>query len=404
MSRPLTFLCVAFYFKGTDFIRACKEAGNTVFLLTKKKLENHNWPWEHIDDVFYMESDENTPENLHNMAKGFAFLVRERSVDRVVSLDDFDVEKAAYLREEFRIPGMGQTTARYFRDKLAMRFKAREAGLRVPEFSPLFHNEAINQFLTQVAPPWLIKPRSEASATGIRKVNDQREAWRVIDELGEERHRFLIEQFKPGDVYHVDSLTIGGEVVFCRSAKYLSTPFEVMHGGGIFRSATIEFGGDDDRQLFDFNQRVMRAFGMQYSASHTEFIKNHESGEFYFLETSSRVGGAHLAEMVEASSGLNLWREWAFLESAIARGDAYQLPEGRDEHAGIIVSLARQVHPDDSGFSDPEICRRLRKEHHIGLIVRSPERDRVLELLDQYAHRIHEEFHASAPAPDKPTD
>lgn len=404
MSRPLTFLCVAFYFKGTDFLRACKEAGNTVFLLTKKKLENKNWPWEHIDDVFYMESDENTPENMHNMAKGFAFLIRERTVDRVVSLDDFDVEKAAYLREEFRIPGMGQTTARYFRDKLAMRLKAREAGLHVPDFSALFHNDTINRYLAEVAPPWLVKPRSEASATGIRKVHNHREAWQVLDELGEERHRFLIEQFKPGDVYHVDSLTVGGEVRFCRSSQYLSTPFEVMHGGGIFRSATVEYGSDDEQRLYALNQDVMRAFGMQYSASHTEFIKNRETGEFYFLETSSRVGGAHLAEMVEASSGINLWREWAFLETAIAKGEAYELPAVRHDHAGIIVSLARQPHPDDSGFSDPEICWRLRKEHHVGLIVRSPERPRVLELLDQYAHRIHHEFHASAPAPDRPSD
>ncbi len=351
-----------------------------------------------------MESDENTPENLHNMAKGFAFLLRERNVDRVVSLDDFDVEKAAYLREEFRIPGMGQTTARYFRDKLAMRMKAHEAGLRVPDFSALFHNDDINRYLAEVAPPWLIKPRSEASATGIRKVHNHREAWQVLDELGEERHRFLIEQFKPGDVFHVDSLTVGGEVRFCRSSQYLSTPFEVMHGGGIFRSATVEYGSDDEQRLYTLNQDVMRAFGMQYSASHTEFIKNHETGEFYFLETSSRVGGAHLAEMVEASSGINLWREWAFLETATAKRAEYELPAARHDHAGIIVSLARQPHPDDSGFSDPEICWRLRKEHHIGLIVRSPERHRVLELLDQYAQRIHQEFHASAPAPDRPSD
>lgn len=404
MSRPLTFLCVAFYFKGSDFLRACKEAGNTVLLLTKKKHQDKNWPWAHVDDVFYMESDENTPKNMHDMAQGFAFLLRERPVDRIVSLDDFDVEKAAYLRETFRIPGMGQTTARYFRDKLAMRFKAQEAGLRVPAFSPLFNNDAINRYLEAVEAPWLIKPRSEASATGIRKVHNQREVWQVLDELGGERHHFLIEQFKPGDVYHVDALTAGGEVRFCRASQYLSTPFEVMHGGGIFRSATVAYDGPDDQRLYDLNQAVMKAFGMQHSASHTEFIKNRESGEFYFLETSSRVGGAHLAEMVEASSGLNLWREWAFLETAVAKGEPYQLPAVRKDHAGIIVSLARQSHPDDSSFNDPEIYWRLRKEHHIGLIVRTSERDRVLELLDQYAHRIHREFHASAPAPDRPSD
>lgn len=404
MDRPQSFLCIAFFFKGLDFLRACKKAGNTVYLLTKKKHKDKAWPWEAIDDVFYMESDENSPENMHNMAQGFAYLLRGRPVDRVVSLDDFDVEKAAYLREEFRIPGMGQTTARYFRDKLAMRMKAQEAGLTVPLFHNLFNDGDINHYLDHTEGPWLIKPRSEASSTGIRKVHNAREAWQVLNELGEKRYRFLIEQFKPGDVYHADALTFDGKVLFCRTSRYLSTPFEVMHGGGIFRSAIVEFGGAEDKALQQFNQQVMEAFGMRYSASHTEFIRAHEDGQYYFLETSARVGGANLADMVEASSGMSLWAEWAKLETAVARGHSYQLPEVRNEYAGIIISLARQEAPDDSTFNDPEIVWRLRKEYHIGLIVRSSQRERVLQLLDDYSFRIRDHFHASAPAPDHPHD
>jgi biotin carboxylase len=50
---------------------------------------------------------------------------------------------------------------------------------------------------------------------------------------------------------------------------------------------------------------------LKHGAAHTEFIKCNEDGKIYFLETSSRVGGAHIAEMVEAASGINLWGEWA---------------------------------------------------------------------------------------------
>ena len=70
------------------------------------------------------------------------------------------MEKAAYLRETFRVPGMGYTTARYFRDKLAMRMKAEEAGIRIPGFSDLFHDLDITHFLKNTQGPWLIKPRS----------------------------------------------------------------------------------------------------------------------------------------------------------------------------------------------------------------------------------------------------
>lgn len=402
MPHALTFLCISTYFKGQDFLSACKEAGNTVYLVTRKSLEHEPWPREDIDEFFYIESDDNGPENLDRLSRGMAWLMRSRKVDRIVALDDFDVEKAAFLREQFRIPGMGQTTSHYFRDKLAMRIKAAEAGIRVPAFSPLFNDEAINHYVQEVSPPWVVKPRAEASATGIKKAHSAEELWQIIHGLGEERHRYLVEQFRPGDVYHTDGLTVGGKVVFCRVSRYLNTPLEVAHGGGIFRSHTIAFGSEDDEALQRLNADVMRGFGMQFSASHTEFIKCREDGKFYFLETSSRVGGAHLAEMVEFSSGINLWREWAKLENAVARKAPYQLPEARQDYTGIIVSLSRFQHPDDASFNDPEIVWRLKKDHHIGMIVKAPSREQVLGLLEKYAERIGQEFHASAPADKKP--
>ncbi|MCU0341662.1 MAG: ATP-grasp domain-containing protein, partial [Spirosomaceae bacterium] len=399
----LTFLCVTCYFKGGDFMRACKEAGNTVYLLTAKKMEHKPWPHEAIDEFFYLEDDSNTLPNFETMLTGLSYMMRSRKIDRVVALDDFDVEKAALIREHFRIPGMGQTTARYFRDKLAMRVQARDAGIKVPPFSALFNDVEITEYLRATSAPWVIKPRSEASAAGIKKVHSFDEAWEKIHGLGEERHLFLIEQFKPGAVYHVDALSLDRKVIFQRSSQYLDTPFEVAHGGGIFRSVTVPFDSKDAKALKKMNEQVLKAFQMNYSASHTEVIKCHEDGEFYFLETASRVGGAHLAEMVDFSSGINLWAEWAKIESAIAHGTDYQLPAVQDFYSGIIISLARHQWPDTGVFNDLEIVWRMNEEYHVGLIVKSTSRERVLALMDKYAHIIQQDFHASAPAKDKPT-
>lgn len=401
--QPLNFLCVSFYFKGEAFLKSCKEAGNNVYLLTKKSLEDKPWPRASIDEIFYLESDHNSPENFDMMTKGLAYLMRSKKIDRIVALDDFDVEKAAFLREQFRIPGMGQTTARYFRDKLAMRMKAREAGINVPPFSALFNDEAINHYAANVPGPWVVKPRAEASAIGIKKVHSTEELWRVLNDLGEKRHQYLIEQFRPGDVYHADALTVEGKVAFCRISKYMNTPFEVAHGGGVFRTHVIPFGSEDDLALQQLNKAVMGAFGMQFSASHTEFIKCKEDGQFYFLETSSRVGGAHIAELVTFSSGINLWAEWAKLETAMANGQQYKLPQVRNDYAGLLVSLSRFQHPDTSGFNDPEIVWRMKKDHHIGMIVQSANYQRIVELMDDYAERVFRDFHASAQLGDKPS-
>jgi len=295
---------------------------------------------------------------------------------------------------------MGSTTARYFRDKLAMRLKAEEAGIPVPGFTSLFKDQDIQNFSEQVPAPLVLKPRSEASDTGIQKISETQTLWETVNGLQDHRHRYLVERFTPGDVYHVDSLIYQGQVVFAKASQYLDTPFEVAHGGGIFRSCTLDPKSEDALKLLSLNQRVQQGFGMQHSASHTEFIKSNEDGEFYFLETSARVGGANLAEMVEASTGINLWREWANIELAVALNEPYQLPEVQDHYAGIVVSLSRYQNPDTSTFTDPEIIWRMYKEWHIGLIVRADGAGRIRELLDQYTDRIGKEFHASLEPPD----
>ncbi len=395
--NPVSFLCIASFFKGEEFMRSAKAAGCTVYLLTSKKHENKPWPWESIDDTFYVQDDGHDNWNMDDVIAGLSYVMRSRKIDRIIALDDFDVEKGAQLRETFRIPGMGQTTGRYFRDKLAMRVQAAEAGINVPAFSALFNDDEINAYIARTAAPWLIKPRSEASATGIQKAHSAEQLWQIIHSLGDKRHQYLVEQFRPGDVYHVDALSFDRKVVFVCSSRYLSTPMEVAHGGGVFRSMTVPFGSKDDKALQKMNAEVMAAFGMNYSASHTEFIKSKEDGKFYFLETASRVGGANLAEMVEASSGINLWGEWAKLEAAVAKGEKYAPPTARKDYSGIIVSLSRYQWPDNSSFSDKEITWRMNKEYHIGLIVQSASEERVLELLDKYADRVRNEFHASMP-------
>ncbi len=399
----LSFLCIATYFKGQDFMRSCKALGNTVYLLTVEKLRDAEWPHDAIDQTFYLPNPDNTSENLDRMLTGLAHTMRQHKIDRVVALDDFDVEKGALVRETFRIPGMGQTTARFFRDKLAMRMRAAAEGIRVPAFSSLFHDQSITDFIHRTEGPWLVKPRSEASATGIKKVHNIDEAWQVVHALGERRHEYLIEEFKPGRVYHVDSLSFEGKIVFSRASRYLATPMEVSHGGGVFRTVTLAKNDPDTPGLLEINSRVMDAFRMQSSASHSEFIRGDHDGELYFLETASRVGGAHIAEMVEAASGVNLWAEWAKLETALARNEPYKVPKESSQYAGLIVSLARQQWPDMTAFSDDEIWWRMNKEYHVGVIVRSKKQPRILELLDSYMQRIFNDFHASAPVPDKPT-
>lgn len=378
---------------------ALKKQGNRVFLITTEQLRDKPWAFEYIDEVFYMPGQD-LEWDMDLLLKGVGGLMKDHKIEAIIALDDYDVEKAAFLRENLRIPGMGQTTSRYFRDKLAMRMRAKDAGIRVPAFSPLFNNEEINHFADTVDAPWVLKPRSEASAHGIIKVHNKEDLWKHINELGENRVYYLVEQFKPGDVYHADGLQLDGKTLFLTVSRYLATPMEISQGGGIFRSANIKYGSDDDKAIKKVNGSIMKAFGLKNGTSHTEFIKSREDGQIYFLETASRVGGAHLAEMVEAATDVNLWEEWAKIEDAVAKGTTYTLPKIAKNYAGIVLTLSKFQHPDLSGFNDPEVYFRVPLDYHAGLIVKSSKSDRVMNLLDDYAARFAQDLATSAEAPE----
>jgi biotin carboxylase len=389
------YICISNYFKGNDFLINLKKLGNRVYLITSEKLRDKPWAFDYIDEIFFMPGQD-IDWNLEDLLNGVAGIMRHKKIDAIVALDDFDVEKAAYLRENLRMPGMGQTTGRYFRDKLAMRMKAKDEGVPIPAFSALFNDEEINQYADTVSPPWVLKPRSEASATGIMKVHSKEELWQKIHELGDNRIKYLVEQFKPGAVYHCDGINWQGKVLFSLTSQYLATPMEISQGGGIFRSASIPYNSADDKAIKKVNEQVMKAFGMQHGATHTEFIKCNEDGKIYFLETASRVGGAHLAEMVESASNINLWGEWAKIEDCLVRGNEYKLPKTKKEFAGIVLTLSKYENPDLNGFNDPEVCFRVPLEYHAGLIVKSENHPRVRELLDNYAERLISDFATTA--------
>jgi len=401
-ARPLTILCLATYFKGGEFMRECYRQGCRVILVTKEKMLSEDWPREVLDDVIAVPLDA-SPELFIDLA---AHLSQRVKLDCVVALEEFDVITAALVREHLGLPGMSSATAKMFRDKMAMALTAGGDGIRLPEFVPLINPDEIRDFMMRVPPPWIIKPRSDVSAIGIRKVVTPEQVWETIAELNareilrERAAHYLLARFVSGDVFHVDSLVENNKVRFAGVNKYGRPPMEVAHGGGAYISQTIDYDGDEQRELLRINRKLIKALGLKTGASHAEFIKGAD-GNFYFLEVAARVGGAYIADVLEAATGINLWREWASMEVNALHGGGVNSKaprlRPRKDHAGIVLSLARQEWPDTAAYDDDEIVYRVKKKHHAGLIVRARRRERVSELLDSYVARFAEDFSAVLP-------
>jgi biotin carboxylase len=392
----VTILCVATYLKGEAFMRECHAQGASVVLLTNDRLVDAAWPREAIREIHPIPR--NAPDA--DIRRAVAGIARRIHIDRVAALDDFDVETGAMLREFLQLPGFGRTVANRFRDKLAMRTTARRIGVAVPEFTGVFNNEDVARWIERVPAPWILKPRSSAAATGLRKVNGRDELWPALEAAGD-RDGCLLEQFVTGDVYHVDSIVRNGAVVFSVASKYGRPPMAVAHEGGVFVTRRLHDGSSEAASLLEANRALLTGFGLHDGVSHTEFISGPRG--VLFLETSARVGGAYIVDVVEAATGVHLWREWARLEIA---GEArhYSVPASRADAAGIALCLARQEHPDLSGYDDREIVVRIDKRHHAGLIVRSSDYSRIENLLEDYTRRFSADFLATMPVPDRPVE
>ena len=396
--RATTILCVTSYEKGQEFLRACKALGCTVFLLTDEKLRKGNWPREAIDEMFFMPEELPLEDLLHAVS----YAARSRHIDRIVALDEFDLENVAAIREHLRLPGMGLSTVHYFRDKLAMRMRAKEAGILVPEFMHVLNHENLREFMNRVPGPWLLKPRAQASGIGMKKISASDELWPWLEQLGDYQSQYLLEQFIPGRVFHVDGVVSEKKVLFAETHAYGMPPLDVSHHGGVFTTRTMPRDSADAKSLKEIHQKLVDALGLVRGVTHTEFLKSDADGSFYFLEIAARIGGAYISNVVQAATGINLWREWAQLEVGAGK-QPYQLPAPHEDFAGVIISLARQQEPDTSAYTDPEIVYRISKYHHAGFVLKSSSANRIEDLLATYEKRFVSDFMATQPVPDKPT-
>jgi biotin carboxylase len=256
--------------------------------------------------------------------------------------------------------------------------------------------------MERVPPPWLLKPRSQASGIGMKKLRSSHELWPILERLGDDQSHYLLEQFVPGDVFHIDGVVSDREVVFAEAHAYGAPPLDTSHDGGVFTTRTLPRDSTETKILHEKNSELVQALGLVRGVTHAEFLRSRADGKFYFIEIAARVGGAYITDVVQAATGVSLWREWARLEVGAGR-TPYVLPKPRKDYAGVVLSLARQEHPDTSAYNDPEIVMRIAKKYHAGFVVKSADSSRVVSLLDSYAQRFRHDFFATAPVPEKPT-
>ena len=213
------FLCIASYEKGHDFLRQCAEMGVRPTLLDAwTSCAMRDWPREALEDLATMPAGLTREQILNTVS----WMARGRRFDRIVALDEFDLETAAQIREHMRIPGMGTTTAGCYRDKLAMRVIARASR------ASWFRSSAACLTTTNCATTWSACPRRGCSSRGQKRPHwefarsrSRSSCGATLEDLGDRQSHYLLEQFVPGDIFSrgLDRERVRSDVLRCASVR-----------------------------------------------------------------------------------------------------------------------------------------------------------------------------------------
>jgi hypothetical protein len=255
----------------------------------------------------------------------------------------------------------------------------------------------VSDYFARTPGPWLLKPRSEASAMGIKKIHHPDELWRTLEELGDRQSYFLLEKFVPGDVFHVDSVVWDGEVVFAAAHRYGLPPMAVYHGGGVFASSTVMHGSELEQALLAPTGRSSPRWGWHAASRTPSSSAPRPAGNSTFWR--SRRASAAPASTAWWSTPAAPTRGWS------GRGRGGGLAR-RAVHAAAAAPRLRRA-DRLSGAAGVARHRRLQRRRAGLAAAQAPSRRlhrgvtryaRVQALVSDYAARVAHDFSASAAA------
>ena len=390
-------LAVSHFCKGERILKTFQELGCRTVLLSRADRKDRPWPRHLVDEIFFVEDFRNRRDVLNAVS----YLQQDRDFKIVAPLDEFAVGTCATIRAHLACPGLCEGTTRKVRDKLTMRCVAKDHGIPIPPYCGFNNKQKISELLAKTNGPWMLKHRSAGGSVHIRKLHHPNEAWEHYRKLGDARSNYILEEFVPGEVYHVDTIIHEGKFLLEVPGQYLTTPFDTWNSGGVFAAKTVARKSALAKKLLKLNRQVIQAMGVRNGVNHAEFLG--VADNLQFLEVAARVPGSNLDQLSRAATGVDLFRESAKIQFSRVTDRPYEIPKFRYKEAGIVQCLAREEQPDIGDLAGiPERTWSLSEDHHAGMAFASTKSDRIDKLTTEMMQTFADKFLAVLPATEPP--
>lgn len=225
--------------------------------------------------------------------------------------DEKNLMLTANLTDAFALTGINAETMLLFRDKVAMKQKLRDAGVRVPKYTKLAnmacHKDiwlCFNKIIQKVGFPFVVKPIKAVACINVNKITNFTEFKNFVLSDQFWYVNYEAEEFIDGKLYHCDSAAYNNEIIFSECGVYAINPLEVRAGK---IGATLILEEDDPvrSELLTFTKRALEVLTMPNCVTHMEVFRT-TRGELIFLEVGARMPGGMITPNYQQQFDLNL--------------------------------------------------------------------------------------------------
>ncbi|MCI8317356.1 MAG: ATP-grasp domain-containing protein [Lachnospiraceae bacterium] len=303
-----------------------------------------NYPgFEVADQVCY--------ENTVDYEKVLEIAKREKIDGIVTAGTDVAVITIGRVCDEMGLSGLSFEAAKIASNKILMKKKYEEYGVRTARFRELSFEDDMYEKVKELNFPLIFKAIDSSGSRGIIRVNalEEFEAARSVVKSITRNQSFIIEEFVEGEEFGAQAFVYHGEVKFI-----------LPHGDYVFQGDTGVPVGHfapynlDETVIDDMKVQLtnaVRAMGLDNCAINADFIL--KDNQTYVLELGGRSGATCLAELVSIYYGYDYYEKLILA----ALGEEVEFPQTqavpnasmllRSDRDGVITSIENRNQPDD---------------------------------------------------------
>ena len=329
-------------------------------------------------------------------------------LDRIECLWEPFMILAAKLREHLDLPGMSVAETIPFRDKEVMKQRLDDAGIRTPRHASVTSVEGCRDAAASIgfpATPIVVKPIAGAGSADTYRVNTEEELDAVLPAL---RHvpEVSVEEFIEGEDFTYETICVDGEIQHFSISFYRPRALEARSHEWISPQTVVvrDVDAPEFRAGREMGEAVNRALDFKTGFTHMEWFRT-PSGEAVFGEIAARPPGAHLVDLINYASDVDVFTGWA---EAVCHGRFSQHVDRKYNAAWIykraegqgVIQRIEGLAPLMAELSEHVMLldllpigapRRNWKQTLIsdGMItIRHPDLQRTLEIADRFATEL----------------